>query len=584
MTSLKQHYKERNPMDTVQLITDFFTNRGYKIKITSIEQSEIGTWTCHVEIFKGNLKVQHAHGKGVTKEYCLASGHAELYERFCNKAVNGLGLTFMKKFVEESNIKNGYSFSPNEKILTYKQVMETPVIANFCTKFFANNESQIMAFFDTVTDDVYTGVDYVNLLDPDNIQYYDPRILFRVLNTVGLAAGNTLQEALNQAISEIFEDEMSEYFFTHENVSYVEINPKSLSADKQLFIQKIEEAGFKVKILDLSYTFNTPVVASLLINPYQLNCQFNFGSFPIFDIAVERVLTELYQGTYSFLNKNASMQIPSKEDCNMFNYGNNITELTRVPQNFFENLIVKDSYNTEVFLSENNSNETILEYYKTLAKKREFNIYYKDNSLCNEICAVSVVIPEILFKDNMAERYGKISPLIKRDMIVSAMRHRKQIEDLQNFNAENIDTIYERMYIIRDEISQWGDGEMGSVMGRIMGEDAFTPTAQLDTSFSVAFAILELNYYTEDRISQLANSIFYESVKEIMTVQRYANSGLYTSEEIVQMFALYGKTLDEDFIDNCTNDKYLFLYGFVKPYYEYYHSDTYKEIIHSFMK
>ena len=116
MTSLKQHYKERDPMDTVQLITDFFTNRGYKIKITSIEQSEIGTWTCHVEIFKGNLKIQHAHGKGVTKEYCLASGHAELYERFCNKAVNGLGLTFMKKFVEESNIKNGYSFSPNEKI------------------------------------------------------------------------------------------------------------------------------------------------------------------------------------------------------------------------------------------------------------------------------------------------------------------------------------------------------------------------------------------------------------------------------------------------------------------------------------
>ena len=90
MTSLKQHYKERDPMDTVQLITDFFTNRGYKIKITSIEQSEIGTWTCHVEIFKGNLKIQHAHGKGVTKEYCLASGHAELYERFCNKAVNGV--------------------------------------------------------------------------------------------------------------------------------------------------------------------------------------------------------------------------------------------------------------------------------------------------------------------------------------------------------------------------------------------------------------------------------------------------------------------------------------------------------------
>ena len=41
---------------------------------------------------------------------------------------------------------------------------------------------------------------------------------------------------------------------------------------------------------------------------------------------------------------------------------------------------------------------------------------------------------------------------------------------------------------------------------------------------------------------------------------------------------------DEEFIKNCTNEKYLFIYAFVKPYYEYYYSETYKEIIQSFMK
>ena len=104
----------------------------------------------------------------------------------------------------------------------------------------------------------------------------------------------------------------------------------------------------------------------------------------------------------------------------------------------------------------------------------------------------------------------------------------------RNKNAELLQDIYSNVKMGSDSIINLLPKIKDDNMKITFEYDDFTPTAQLDASFSVAFAILELNYYTEDRISQLANSIFYEPIKEIMTVQRYANSGLYTPEEIMQ--------------------------------------------------
>ncbi len=585
MTSLQQHYKERDPLKTVQLITDFFVNRGYTLKMTSLQKSEIGTWTCHVEIFKGKIKIQHAHGKGVSKEYCLASGYAELYERFCNKALHVLNLTFMDKFVEESRLINGYAFSPNEKVLTYEEVMKTPVINNFYKTFFNDNDTQIITLFDTITNNEYIGIDYTNIDNINDIQYFDPRILFRVVNTIGLSAGNTLEEALNQAISEIFESEVSEYFFTHKNIPYVEINPAFLSKNKQELINNVIQAGFQIKILDLSYIFNTPVVASLLINPYQMNCQFNFGAFPVFDIAVERVLTELYQGIYSYLDSKTDVQFPAKEDCDISQWSNNITGLTKVPEGFFESLIMKNSYNDKVFIHNNCSNQEILNHYINLANKRKVNIYYKDNSLSNELFAVSVVIPEILFKNDLVQRFNEASPSLKDGIIISVMRQRLQIKEIQNLNIQNIDTLFERMKVINWEYQKYScNREIGGLSGRIIGGDALAPTDRISEQIILPQVLSQLNSYQEFRLSGLNNTIYYQRVKEIMTIQRYLNNGLYSNEEIINIFNIYGKTITQDLIENCFNEKYLFVYCFVQPYYEYYHSHEYEEIIRSYMK
>jgi ribosomal protein S12 methylthiotransferase accessory factor YcaO len=50
----------------------------------------------------------------------------------------------------------------------------------------------------------------------------------------------------------------------------------------------------------MSYIYKVPVLMSLIVNKKTHTVTINIGASPVFEIAVERVLTELYQGTYSF--------------------------------------------------------------------------------------------------------------------------------------------------------------------------------------------------------------------------------------------------------------------------------------------
>ena len=46
----------------------------------------------------------------------------------------------------------------------------------------------------------------------------------------------------------------------------------------------------------MAYTFKVPTVALVLIDKNNYNISINFGTFPDFDIALERCITEIFQG------------------------------------------------------------------------------------------------------------------------------------------------------------------------------------------------------------------------------------------------------------------------------------------------
>jgi ribosomal protein S12 methylthiotransferase accessory factor YcaO len=49
-----------------------------------------------------------------------------------------------------------------------------------------------------------------------------------------------------------------------------------------------------VHIIDFSYNYNVPVLCAIVVNKSTHAVSVNLGAAPVFDIACERVLTELH--------------------------------------------------------------------------------------------------------------------------------------------------------------------------------------------------------------------------------------------------------------------------------------------------
>ena len=112
-----------------------------------------------------------------------------------------------------------------------------------------------------------------------------------------MSAGNNLQEAHVQCLSEIFERAVKRQIIEQEIVlpdvpmSLLEKYPSILAGIKDL-----EEQGFPVVVKDASLGGRFPVMCVTLMNPRTGGVLASFGAHPSVEVALERSLTELLQG------------------------------------------------------------------------------------------------------------------------------------------------------------------------------------------------------------------------------------------------------------------------------------------------
>jgi ribosomal protein S12 methylthiotransferase accessory factor len=150
-------------------------------------------------------------------------------------------------------------------------------------------------FINLITSNKIIGQPYKNLANPDETIYYDPRLNGRLCGSIGMAAGNTQEEALNQGLSEVCEHIVQNGFYSYPMDKYYRLDLSKLNNPELLkMINNIHKAGSKIYLYDLSYNFNMPVFMSIIINKNTKRSYVNFGSFPVADIAIERVITENY--------------------------------------------------------------------------------------------------------------------------------------------------------------------------------------------------------------------------------------------------------------------------------------------------
>ena len=187
-------------------------------------------------------------------------------------------------------------------------------------------------------------------------------------------------------------------FFMKPQDKYYAINLNSITnPELQQKIKLIQNEGLILYIFDLSYNFNVPAVMSVIINPESKNTNINFGSFPVFDIAVERIITEIYQGVKTFKNL-LNLQVPYRvfDLEQLMDFSNSLCGLPSFNESIFlDKLITVDEPNKDIYISDNNiDNEYINNYFINLFKSLNMSIHYINHSLIPEMAALEIFIPE----------------------------------------------------------------------------------------------------------------------------------------------------------------------------------------------
>lgn len=588
---LLNKFKDRSPEDTVALLKDFFEKRGFLIS-QEVMQSEIGTWSCRISILMNGLIILGANGKGVTESFALASGYSELFERFCNKN-NYIANPFFNKKIDE--LRPEYRYEENERLVDPFLMVRTVPLAERYFKAFLKTDERIAEFLQVHYPEGAHAVEFCSLDGENESLWLDPSIMNRVTGSNGMASGNTLEEALNQGLSELYERRGSILFYQKNQLKYKAVDLNTVPAGKYKdAVDKMRETDYKLIVLDLSCNFDIPVLAGILIDTLGLTCRINFSSFPIFDIAFERILTELYQGISNMRQYGRPLQTPGRATKASFilnNYGNNYTQAAYLPDEFIMDKIEYVSYNTlanfsNVFLpSQDKDNATILTYYKELGKKLGQNFYYHNFSLIpDKMAAVYIIAPTFYSIEQIRMQNAKnISPLLVEGINLLGKLHMEIVDKTINLAFNFTSSKYhEELLEIWNNYYQLCTDALGQHYGNLVLSAMDVPIPDMETQSFGIFAPLTMIGSGQCPVGD--KHFLYPYFKLYASIMSYKNN-FYTTEEIHDIFLkLFDKDLNEMQINGVPELGAALLDCYFYPVTSLYNSDIYNNVVKAYIE
>lgn len=297
---IDNHFKDCYPRDTLHKIRSILTDCRIPTDIQWTEENGYGSSSLRVTIRGTDIG---QNGKGMTRDYALASGMAEFMERLQNNSL------FPHHFSDKTNSAYGFDFYPDEERCPLEIFVEqkSPWTTSLMKRFGMEDkptEEKVRWMKDIgCTDKVLLGEDGLICVPFYSINqkrtFAIP--LKQILNqhsTNGMCAGNSIHEAFVQGLSEIFERKVQRTILTRP-VSLPDI-PKSYLREHpsiyQMFTRLEEEDGYRFLLKDASSLETFPVVVFIAINLKKGTYGVRFGAHPQYSIAIERSMTEAFQG------------------------------------------------------------------------------------------------------------------------------------------------------------------------------------------------------------------------------------------------------------------------------------------------
>ena len=444
-----RRYKEVTPEETVKKLKGLLEKLGIEVVEKWSNESSVGTYSLRVCI-KGTDIGQN--GKGMTKEFAMASGYAEFFERM----QNGMFRFRMEKPTTEIPFVN----APDEKHLTVKEALNIDETGKIKNSFFENivkqngKENSIaeeQAQFikkilneksNLVEKEEYNYLPYYSVKNKD-LEYVPDRLFSYLFDTNGMCAGNSKEEALIEGLSEILERYVGVKIFKEKVTlpeipdTYIEKFPKV----KKMVDKLKQSTEYYFRLVDCSFGGKYPVAGLYIIEKNTGKFGFKMGAHPDYGIAMERCFTEAAQGRdiYEYA-ETCLFDFYSGEDSKNRNLSEFIfSDLTAVP---FQVIGEKSDFEfTEMADVSELDNKTLLKKLVGIILEEGKDILVRDVSTLG-FPAFSIAIPgmsEISFDPDAT--YFNLFVTMQR-----------LLKDFGNITLENVKEVIKIMEVIVNQI------------------------------------------------------------------------------------------------------------------------------------
>ena len=200
-------YKALPPQNTVNNISNILYDRlGVKLNIHEYAQKNNLFFSSRVDVETDTLKGFKigTNGKGVTREFSLASAHAEFMERIQNgllfhhryytteRFVNSYKNKEYAKLLKDEEVLLKYAFAPDEKFITDKN--EIKKLINKYVRSYDNQE-----IFNEVSKNGITLLPFYNISDKQ-VEMLPITVIHNCIGSNGMCAGNNPKVAIIQGL------------------------------------------------------------------------------------------------------------------------------------------------------------------------------------------------------------------------------------------------------------------------------------------------------------------------------------------------------------------------------------------------
>jgi len=563
--------KDSTLEETILKMSSILDNLGIKIEVASWRNPVPHVWSVHIR--DADSPMCFTNGKGATKNAALCSALGEYLERLSTNY-------FYSDFYLGEEISNHkFVHYPNEKWFLPEKKDGIPkglLDENMLALYGHDGELKFSNLFDTNSINKKRGVCAIPFIrQSDKKTVYVPvNLIANLFVSNGMSAGNTLNEARVQALSEIFERAVKNEIISNE-ITLPDVPKKVLDKYPKIIeaIAKLEEQGFHILVKDASLGGKFPVMNVTLMNPRNGGVFASFGAHPNFEVALERTLTELLQGR-SFEGLNDLLpptfnEFAVKEHNNIIDHFIDSTGV--VSWKFF-------SSRPDFEFSDWNfsgSTEEEFNYLMTIFKEMEKEVYIADyEELGAKACRILVPgYSEIYLSDDLIWDNHNRALDFREDILhihdLSPLKLTFFVTKLEESELDNYTLISELIGVAFDETTNWGQLTIGELK---------------------ALIYLNLKKYEEaktlvEMLSTFSNNLperkkFYVALN--VTLDITLRDDLSLDDYIVNLTRMYGQKIMDAVTQSISGE--IKFYGLTKTSMELEGIEKHQKFIESYLK